>query len=170
MAPRSATPTSRCAPQPPPVPPHARRWLRRRAVLFQDLDRSVWLSRLRAEAVDGELRGLIRRHLDMQVVVLLPGRFAFPIQILRVVRRKVLDGGSTGKDRVLLGAPPPKTKYLTPSAWKSSVVCTWPLNTTISRSLAYAASVACGFCTSGIGPIPARQLDRRMETDEHLLG
>jgi len=40
-------------------------------VLFEHLDPSVGLSRLRAEAVDGELGGLAGPDLDVQIVIVL---------------------------------------------------------------------------------------------------
>src|SRR5215831_10917464 len=64
--------------------------------------------------------------------------------------------------------PPPSSRYFTPSTSYSSVVCTCPLNTTISRSFAYDAMTLWGFCGSGIGPMPERQKAGAWKGDEHL--
>src|SRR5215510_13488432 len=79
---------------------------------FEHLDRSVWIGRLRSEVVDCELCRLTGRHLYVQIVIVLFGRFAFPIEVFRVIRRKALDHCSTGQNRILLCASAAQNEIL----------------------------------------------------------
>src|SRR3954452_24198435 len=61
------------------------------------------LRRPRPEAIESELRFLSRFDIDKDVIVLLLERLALPVEVRRIVGGH-LDAGSTGKNRVLLGA------------------------------------------------------------------
>src|SRR6266536_2611503 len=69
------------------------------------------LSRPRPEAIERKLRLLAGLHVHEDVVVFLFGALPLPIEIRRVALG-YLDVGSTGKDRILLGAPAAEQQVL----------------------------------------------------------
>src|SRR5580704_6774573 len=82
-----------------------------RACSREELLGSEWICRPRPEAVEGELRLLVRVYIDEDVVVFLLWRLAFPIEVWRIVSGH-LDAGSSRQDWILFRAPTAKHQIL----------------------------------------------------------
>jgi len=93
---------------------------------------------------------LVGLHVDEDIVVLIPRRLALPVLVGRIAGRQ-REVGATGEDRILLGAAAAEDQVLHTVDLEQLGRVDCPLKTTMSRSLAYAASTVCGFWGSGVG-------------------